>query len=432
MSGFGEVGGWAAARRPAWFVPAAVFAVALAVRLVIVAVLPNLYDRGIADSYDVIAVNLLHGRGFGYVSGVPTVARAPYFPVHIAAVYALVGESLTALRVTAAAGDALVAALVVVFVRAATATGSRPVSLSPAERTRLAALAGLLYAAQPVTGYYAAKLVPETWLTLWLVLAAVCFARWWRGGGWTWALPLGIAAGVASLNKTVALGLALGVLAATLARTARRGIDRRLLAQSLAVLLVALAVVAPWTVRNGRVAHAFVPVQTMTWYAFWYDFEAGPSGAARGRAAAVPAGMRKPPTLTAVDDVRQERSLAREARSWMWAHPLDMAGKTAANAVEFWYFVETQGRSWAMIAFALLTLPWALAGVWLTLRDRRLRLLGAVCVVVIVYLDLLYAPILAVFRYSLPAWPFVAALAAVAVQAAWGAARRRPAAHDRV
>ena len=195
-----------------------VFALALTVRWIAVAVLQPHLGSYVMDSYDVMGQNLLDGHGFSYRAGesIPTVTRAPFYPLWWAAILGVLGRDFLLLRMAEGLVDAITAMLVVFM----TAELCRlPLSQSRLE-PRLddtashaggpmttPMIAGVLYAVQPFSIYYAVKMGSETWFTLFLVLFVWCFTLWWLAPGYGRGALMGGVLGVLMLNKSTAIGL---------------------------------------------------------------------------------------------------------------------------------------------------------------------------------------------------------------------------------
>jgi 4-amino-4-deoxy-L-arabinose transferase-like glycosyltransferase len=399
-----------------------VFALALTVRWMADAVLQPHLGSYVIDAYDVMGQNLLDGHGFSYQAGksIPTVTRAPFYPVWWAAELAVLGRNFLVLRMAEGFVDAVTAALVV-FMTAAlcrlplsrappaarnddTATSARQPLITPT-------LAGAVYAIQPFSIYYAAKMGTETWFTLWLVLFVWCFVEWCLSPGYRRGAVLGGVLGVLMLNKSTALGLL--ILLALLGVIWTR--QRRKLAYLSLVLCVAISalVVTPWILRNYRVSGGhLVPVQTLTWWNFWVDFDFSPSGYLDTVHSHYGPGGGHPYSLSAATDVQQEARLRDQALHWMSSHPLAMLSKMGHNLLEFWYLVEGVRRAQVTLAVSALELLLAFAGGWLAWHARRRRMVLLVTIVIL-YFDVVYVPIKSVFHYSLVVVPFLCVLQAL-------------------
>lgn len=407
-----------------------VFALALTVRWMADVILQPHLGSYVIDAYDVMGQNLLDGHGFSYQAGksIPTVTRAPYYPLWWAAELAVFGRHFLLLRMAEGFVDAVTAALVVFMTaalcrlplgRAPPDAGSGDTTISARQPLIVPTLAGAVYALQPFSMYYAAKMGTETWFTLWLVLFIWCFVEWCLAPGYGRGALLGGVLGVLMLNKSTAVGLL--VLLALLGVIWTR--QRRRVAYLSLVLCVAVSglVVTPWILRDYRVTGGhFVPVQTLTWFNFWADFDFSPSGYVHTvRSHYGPEGGH-PYSLSAAADVQQEARLRDQALQWMSSHPLAMVNKMAHNFVEFWYLVEGVRRAQVTLAASALELLLAFAGGWLAWRARRRRVVLLVAIVIL-YFDLVYTPIKSVFHYSLVVVPFLCVLQAFLL--AWILAR---------
>jgi hypothetical protein len=449
MGADGEIGGSAARevapggderarRRRLLAVLLLVGTVALLVRLSYVARADSLYPGYVHDDHDVIGVNVFTGHGFSYQEGkdIPTIARAPLFPLALGATYWLAGghRDFTLWRSMDAVVDAACAVLLVLFVLQCLAavgavTDDRQRGGGPGDDGRrqggelaLAATAGLIYALQPLPAFWSAKLTPETWLTFFTLLAALAFVAWLRRATYPRAALLGFALGFAVLTKSVALGLPVLAAVAGVLLLRRRGVGtRRALLGALATLLVAGAVVAPWTIRNYAVSGAFVPVQTLTWYNFWIDVASGgaPKGDHNPLLELHPPGPSQ--VLTVAQELDREATLRDDALDYIRRSPADFVVKIGDNLVQFWF--EWKAAAFRSVRWLLYLgqLLLAVVGAAIALRRPPLRLLAGICVAVPAYFALVYSPLFAHVRFSLPTVPFTAALAAVAV---WAAARR--------
>ena len=406
-----------------------VFAFALAVRWAAVAVLQPSLGSYVMDDYALMGQNILDGHGFSYQAGksVPTVTRAPFYPLWYAAELAVFGRNFLLLRMGEGFVDAVTAALIV-FMTAALCRlplSRGPPSVSAEDGTRasrsllIATLAGVVYSIQPFSIYYAAKMGTETWFTFWLVLLIWSFVAWVLAPGYLRGVLMGAVLGVLLLNKSTAIGLLI-----ILAVIGLIWVGQRRTAASLTLILcvvVAAIIITPWMVRNYKVSSGHVvPIQTLTWWNFWSDFDFSPSGLTDTVSTHYGPGGGFPYTLSAVADVQQEAHLKDQAMRWIPAHPLAMLKKMARNLYEFWYLVEGVLRSRVTGAAMVLELLLALAGGWLAWRERRRRMILLVAVVIL-YFDVVYTPIKSVFHYSLVIVPFLCVLQAFVL--AWAYAR---------
>jgi hypothetical protein len=123
-------------------------------------------------------------------------------------------------------------------------------------------IAGFLGALYPPLVMVSASLISESLflpLVLGLVLLLVTRSRLERPATPAVAVAAGVLCGLAALTRFVGLLLVIAVLVWVWQQrpTARRG-----LALGAVVVLAACLTISPWTIRNARVFHAFVPIAT--------------------------------------------------------------------------------------------------------------------------------------------------------------------------
>ena len=228
---------------------------------------------------------------------VPTAYRAPAFPVLLALAHAVLGGGVEHERIA----QALVGAALVGLVGVVSA------EIWP-RRTALVATA--LAAVSPVLVVFGASLISEPLFAA-LELAAVACALRARGRP-RWALAAGGLAGAAALTRPEGLAVALGVALCAGGRRAA------------ALVLVATALcVAPWTIRNALVLHAFVPVSTEAGNTL-----AGTYNSVSARAGALWHDPRAADVYPAVraahrgDEAGTDRALLAAVARWVAHHPL--------------------------------------------------------------------------------------------------------------
>ncbi len=370
---------------------------AAVVRVAAVAVTADL--RTTEYEYGYIANSLIAGEGYSWawdgMARQPTSLFPPLYVVWVAVHRWLFGGD----HVGMYAAQALVAA-----------TGVVPAFLLG--RQVWGPLAGLVfavgYAVYPELVVVPAVAVPEfvhVVLGLWMLvigfatLARASEAMWWRA-----ALALGVVAGVAVLVREsaaiVALACGLRWVAA-----ARRG--RPALAGA-AVLagLVAAAIVAPWSLRNGIVQGEFIPVRTGYGYNLWLGNHPGATGTnwgvdGRYMIDTVDPGYRRdllarlPP-----DEQDRDRAYRDEVRRIVRDDPWRYARLTLDRLRYSLWFDPTYplGRHPLYRAGYLLLLATALPGVVIAWRARRF---DAVFWWVVIGHLVLYVPVMVVPRYRL-------------------------------
>lgn len=239
---------------------AAAFAVALVVRLAAVLVLghyrnPTLWENGIIARY------LLDGCGFCMDfsrPGEPSSWQTPAYPFLLALAWRLFGQGATAhLTISIIQACALASMVFPVRWLARRWCGDRA-----------GAVAMWLTTAMPLYVWYATRLHQAG-----LVMASHPWLIWFwlrlhdRSGS-ARGLLTGAASGLAGLLQPILLFLSAAIgavtLAAALVNRRRRDVMTLLLAA-----VAAVAVLAPWTVRNYRVHGRFVPIRDSFGKEFW-------------------------------------------------------------------------------------------------------------------------------------------------------------------
>jgi len=384
-----------ALRRPLAVVLLAAFAFRLGWAL-LVPVVP----QSDAMMYDGFAREILAGHGYAFPGGGPTA----YWPVGASALYA----AAYWLFGTGGAGIAIVnVAMGVALAAAAYGLARRRFG----ERAGL--IAGLLVACWPV--WITFSTVPNSELPFALLLMLALLVRRLERPGplLRTILSAALLAGSAYMRPIVMpLFVALPIL-----DWIRHHDWKRALVDLVAMLLVAAALIGPWALRNKALFGHPVPISTNFGANLWM----GNNPASNG-------GYMALPDIGIVNEVDRDQHFKRIALDFIKAHPGRYAALTLAR-VRLSLDRESVGIAWnsgglpreALLPLKLVsTLYWlaalalGLAGFVLLLRADWLTLFDPV----IVAIGLVFATAILVVggdRYHLPADPFIAIVAAVAL-----------------
>jgi 4-amino-4-deoxy-L-arabinose transferase-like glycosyltransferase len=232
--------------------PLGIVVFALVLRLAVIAADGGYEPHNDAFEYDYIARSLADGEGFprsGYLLyGGPSAIRGPGYPLFLAGVYVVSGNSMDAGRVAGALLGALAVWLLYLIVRR---LWGLPTALV------VAAMAAVF----PPLVLLSRDLLSESLfivLELAAVLAVLNFRR--AGGALRWALVAGALVGLAALTRNTAFALVIAIpLGLCLGNPLRRP---GLLVAPAVGLAAAALVIAPWTIRNAVEFHTFVPLTT--------------------------------------------------------------------------------------------------------------------------------------------------------------------------
>jgi 4-amino-4-deoxy-L-arabinose transferase-like glycosyltransferase len=210
-----------------------------------------------STEYDSYAWNLAQGRGYrgispdvrgpdGQLLDHPTAYRAPGTSVFWAGLYRLFGHNYAVVRFAQCSLGALTILLIYEI-------GRRCFDEA------VALLAAVLYALWPTALFYSGQLSSESlyaFLFCWFILTALKFGE---RPNWPQAIAAGLLLGLAMLTRSNAVLMAILVVPWVLWQF--RGTPR-LIVRGLAVSLIAMATLIPWTVRNYGVFHSFIPFET--------------------------------------------------------------------------------------------------------------------------------------------------------------------------
>lgn len=408
---------WTAA---SWVVPAIV-ALALALRLALIVLLP-LTPASDAGWYVVRAAEMAHGLGY-QEAGHPTAFWPVGWPALLAAATWLTNSTAVASALLNLVAAAAMVLLIGWFVR--TVGGSKG-----AARTAM-----LLYAIYPSPIVYTAAALSETSST---AIAMAAFALLVAGRRRAWMLVLsGLLFGAATLMRAQMLLFPIGA-AVALVLVFRDMRWRDAARAALLVHLALAAVVLPWSLRNERVLGSFVLVSTNGGLALftgandqatgdWFDWEHTPLWDRTG----IPFAQR---VERQVELDHRFKSLAKD---WIAANP----GRWTALGVKkmallwrkdtdaFWALDESYPawhRAWTvvqaadqlyyMLLLALAAWPLFVGARAVIRRDWRrapLALLGCMPT----FVTLTAFGFSGQIRYHFPAMPFIAAAAGVALAA---------------
>lgn len=283
--------------------------------------------------------------------GLQTVFRAPGYPFFLAGVYALVPDSEHILVAR------LIQVLLISFIAPLTACLALELGLGP----RTAWRSGLVLALYPILLFYPLGLASEV-LFIPLLLAGLWTAlRAARQPGRGWALAAGLCLGAAVLTRSVAI-LGMLLMLALIARIPGR---RR---QAGWMLAAALAVCAPWSLRNMLVTGQPVFVEASFGYNLFVANHPAGNGGFVSQAAVEP--------LHLLDDMTRDAFCREAAWGFIRADPGQALLRAGLRVV---YFVGVEDRElayfysngffgpiaqpWLTGLYLILILPWVTVGV---------------------------------------------------------------------
>lgn len=411
--------------RRRWTDLGVIFAVALALRLTLALMQPADDSVFWDQPYRIYAQNYAAGNGFWMPNPYddPSLGfdrayafRPPLFPFLWGCVYNATGGAYAPVRAVFALLGALTCVLA--YLLALELTGRRAVAL----------IGGLLCAVYPPLIWHSVHLMTEPmfiFLSAASVYALVLLAR---TGAWRWLVLGGIAAGLATLTRSVMAGF-LPFMVAWVWWVAGRG--RRAWGMAAVFTGVVTLVMLPWIIRNATVFHAFVPTTTDAGHGFYV--------ANNSRSLVDPRGFYIPSDWSFVktqpdeklNELEMNRRLMRAAREYLVAHPGEAAELMARRFMTLWRFWPNpefvSGKHVLLYALCYLPLfPFMLAGLWWLHRGAGKALPGVLLVDgLILYTTAIHTVILAMLRYREPLMPFLIPCAALGAVVLWERRRRR-------
>jgi 4-amino-4-deoxy-L-arabinose transferase-like glycosyltransferase len=376
-----------------------------------------------ARDYDAHARSIAIGAGFSeLVTGKPTAFRPPGYPYLLGGAYRVFGvqRDLDPARIRVARTlGAVLGALGVALI------GMLATQLSG----RATGLAAMCLAAVYVPSILVSEAVMSEQLFVVLMLAALVTAIHQRRSAYSYAFAVlaGLLAGLAVLTRANGLIL-LAPLALMVWCVPRRSWHS--IGPPAVLVAVALAVVAPWTIRNAVELHAFVPVTTQLGWALagTYNDDARDDHVNPGSWRSLRRVSEYKPLVAnfpAVPEIVMERRLSRAGREFIGRHP------TYVATVGYWNtrrLFDLASWRWSRHTASTISVGpgWADAGVvsfWIfaalalagaTRRAAR-RVPGVVWTMPLaMYLSVVFLAA-ETPRYRAPLDPFIVLLAAIAV-----------------
>ncbi|WP_052888143.1 ArnT family glycosyltransferase [Thermogemmatispora carboxidivorans] len=323
-------------RLPALFPVLVVGGLALTVRVIynltVAAAYVPLFD---ARSYEQIALHLLQEHCFCEHPFVPTVYRAPLWPALIACIYAVFGQHNLLVRFFLSLVGAGTCLLLFYFVR-------------DLYGKRMGLLAGLFAAIYPELYIYDGWLYSES-ITIFLLLS-LCYILYRlttrKTTLFSWCLCAIVLAllVLARPNGLLACGIFLCWLVLALKQHWLCWWSRwQLVGRACLVGVLTLFILTPWTLRNYRVGHSFLPVATgdgTVLLGAYNDLALTTPGYVGSwinpRLAAPALAARYPAICSASCELEREEDFKRGAWLWMERHPGSLPFLLAMHFWNLW------------------------------------------------------------------------------------------------
>jgi 4-amino-4-deoxy-L-arabinose transferase-like glycosyltransferase len=134
------------------------------------------------------------------------------------------------------------------------------------KRRRPALIAAALYAAYPPIAWQTASTYNDIWaIDLTVAIVALYLIAMRSGHRWRWWIACGVCAGIGAYFRPAVIVIVPALAVATALSTGWREAFRR----AALATVVACVMLVPWTVRNYKDFHAFVPTRSAFWLTAW-------------------------------------------------------------------------------------------------------------------------------------------------------------------
>jgi 4-amino-4-deoxy-L-arabinose transferase-like glycosyltransferase len=288
---------------------------------------------------------------------------------------------------------------------------------------RAAKIAAWAWAVYPFAIYFSGDRVWEYALTSLLFTTCFCLAqRLHSAERWPAWAGYGALCGVTGLSNPATLSVFpfLLLLAMWKARRARWSkAEWGWLRNGILAVAAALAVLAPWTIRNHRVLHVLCPVRDDYWINIYAGNYKNPSFSDRPSHPAAhppdnPEEMRPFLALGEVNYLKLKRAMATD---WIRKHPLDFARAVRHRAVYYWTgywslkpeYLAIEPTEIPMMFYVSCVTILMLSGIWRLWRWNREALMPYLVLVVV--FPIAYCLSLVLIDYRQPIEPAIVVLA---------------------
>lgn len=392
-----------------------------------------------ADSIDYItAARMLVANGSYPAVGGLHFFRAPLYPLFIAGVWSIAGESVFAVKIVQALLHAVTTLMI--FRAAKLLTTS----------TLVATIAGMLFALNPFFVYQAAAIQTEALQTFVMTLALLLLVKMIVSDGpfdLKTAAAAGVAFGLGALCKNSPLGICIVLAVAMAALCYRR---KNSIAAPVLMIVVMFVTILPWTFYNLRTRGEFILINDSSGFVAWIGNHPANIRIYEGKFASREETQQyqdyMAKTLAAEQVAEWERTkgysgLSFKERESLWrqqaienakAEPGITARLIGWKLLAFWRpwlssdIYSTKGM---LISAALLVPLFVLgfAGMWLSRKQPRIRETVILFAILMLFVTAVHTALVSTMRLRLPNIdPFLtifAAIAIVAILARFGTAR---------
>ncbi|MFA5089623.1 MAG: glycosyltransferase family 39 protein [Candidatus Omnitrophota bacterium] len=245
-------------KKTTYLIVLAVFIIALLARLLVAFYSPEVVVYDI-DRYNELALNILEGRGFT-LDGRPSTFHEPFYSYFLAAVYYLFGYSYTLARVIQCVIGSVICILIFFI-------SKRLFNL------KIAVISASIACLNPGFIKSVKYLMTENIFTLLFLISIFFIIKYTEKRDLKDLIFSGVALGVATLTRSAVFLFPFFIVLLLLKRKPPLvcSIRRNILSAIIFMLCFILPII-PWTLRNWRVYHRFIPICTKGGLAFYISY----------------------------------------------------------------------------------------------------------------------------------------------------------------
>ncbi|MEK6645266.1 MAG: hypothetical protein AABY84_01120 [Candidatus Firestonebacteria bacterium] len=263
-----------------------IFIIAITLRLLFLLLIPNIPNGVLGDDpgneYNIIAGNIIDGKGFSLEPNIPTPSRAPFYPVFLSIIYAIFGYKYIIVRLIQCVVDSFTCVIIFFIAKnifettiiktvvadlsaQKTADKSATTILKSDNNIIIPVLAALAVAMYPPFIMYANSLFSETLYSFLLAVFFLLFVVGINKNNYIYYIFAGVFMGLANLCRPITLLYPfLAILISLLIYKKKQTVIGCLI-----MLLASIIIIMPWTIRNQIQFKRFVPVTVRSGYNFW-------------------------------------------------------------------------------------------------------------------------------------------------------------------
>jgi 4-amino-4-deoxy-L-arabinose transferase-like glycosyltransferase len=345
------------------------------------------------DRFGELGISFYQGEGFQYSNPTaPAIDKGPMYPYFIATIYTVAGRAdVSAVQIAQAVLHGLTGVFIFLI-------GKKYFTYKTALRSQL------LCAIHPILLWFIPRLWIESLFIFLVTLALWAFLLLFEKQTIYRSVVTAIILGITILTKSVLLLFPLVLFIVIMIKNGRSSLKYASI-----FLVVSYLCVLPWTIRNYRLTHEVIPVQTtlgmnliqgnivgekwtdekLSSIKLWTDGMSRTDSILHG-------------TGHIATDPKGDKIVANVALDNYQHHPLDYMKRSGINFLTFWYLGETDLKS---IVLLILQVPLLIFAMFGLVKGRKTKIPLAPIVTFLIYFVLVYAMIYGIGRFSAPLVP---------------------------